>query len=207
MQHPVAAPGGSSLLTAPLFSRIRLFKIFLIFLLTFSRWAVVQLAGRRILAPLIKVRVLAAQPSQLHSASPSSSRPRTTAFHAVDRGSNPLGDANKKSRHLYYSRCFFSCLCRGTRIRCCGNLSRRGVPAKAATPLFASTHYIFCLYIRQPASTENSIHENGLSAISGIHIPAYSPLPGICSARIYSSIPHNFRTSFCGRLVSRVTSL
>ena len=28
------------------------------------------------------------------SASPSSSRPRTTAFHAVDRGSNPLGDAN-----------------------------------------------------------------------------------------------------------------
>ena len=27
-------------------------------------------------------------------ASPSSSRPRTTAFHAVDRGSNPLGDAN-----------------------------------------------------------------------------------------------------------------
>ena len=25
--------------------------------------------------------------------SPSSSRPRTTAFHAVDRGSNPLGDA------------------------------------------------------------------------------------------------------------------
>ena len=63
----------------------------------FSRWAVVQLAGRRILAPLIKVRVLAAQPSQLHSASPSSSRPRTTAFHAVDRGSNPLGDANKRS--------------------------------------------------------------------------------------------------------------
>ena len=134
-------------------------------------------------------------------------RRMTTAFHAVDRGSNPLGDANKKSRHLYYSRCFFSCLCRGTRIRRCGNLSRRGVPAKAATPLFASTHYIFCLYIRQPASTENSIHENGLSAISGIHIPAYSPLPGICSARIYSSIPHNFRTSFCGRLVSRVTSL
>ena len=70
------------------------------------------------------------------------------AFHAVDRGSNPLGDANKKSRHLYYSRCFFSCLCRGTRIRRCGNLSRRGVPAKAATPLFASTHYIFCLYIK-----------------------------------------------------------
>ena len=106
-----------------------------------------------------------------------------------------------------YCRCLFSCLCCGTRIRRCRNLSRRGVPAKAATPLFASTHYIFCLYIRQPASTENSIHENGLSAISGIHIPAYSPLPGICSARIYSSIPHNFRTSFCGRLVSRVTSL
>ena len=58
-----------------------------------ARWAVVQLAGRRILAPLIKVRVLAAQPTQFHSASPSSSRPRTTAFHAVDRGSNPLGDA------------------------------------------------------------------------------------------------------------------
>ena len=55
-----------------------------------SCWAVVQLAGRRILAPLIKVRVLAAQPTH---ASPSSSRPRTTAFHAVDRGSNPLGDA------------------------------------------------------------------------------------------------------------------
>ena len=60
-----------------------------------ARWAVVQLAGRRILAPLIKVRVLAAQPTQLHRASPSSSRPRTTAFHAVDRGSNPLGDAKK----------------------------------------------------------------------------------------------------------------
>ena len=29
----------------------------------FSRWAVVQLAGRRILTPLIKVRVLAAQPT------------------------------------------------------------------------------------------------------------------------------------------------
>ena len=75
-------------------------------------------------------------------------RRMTASFHAVDRGSNPLGDANKKSRHLYYSRCFFSCLCRGTRIRRCGNLSRRGVPAKAATPLFASTHYIFCLYIK-----------------------------------------------------------
>ena len=61
--------------------------------LPLARWAVVQLAGRRILAPLIKVRVLAAQPTKLHSASPSSSRPRTTAFHAVDRGSNPLGDA------------------------------------------------------------------------------------------------------------------
>ena len=60
-----------------------------------ARWAVVQLAGRRILAPLIKVRVLAAQPTKLHSASPSSSRPRTTAFHAVDRGSNPLGDAKR----------------------------------------------------------------------------------------------------------------
>ena len=63
--------------------------------LPLARWAVVQLAGRRILAPLIKVRVLAAQPTQLHSASPSSSRPRTTAFHAVDRGSNPLGDAKR----------------------------------------------------------------------------------------------------------------
>ena len=30
----------------------------------FSRWAVVQLAGRRILTPLIKVRVLAAQPKK-----------------------------------------------------------------------------------------------------------------------------------------------
>ena len=31
------------------------------------------------------------------NASPSSSWPRTTAFHAVDRGSNPLGDANTNS--------------------------------------------------------------------------------------------------------------
>ena len=66
--------------------------------LPLARWAVVQLAGRRILAPLIKVRVLAAQPTKPHSASPSSSRPRTTAFHAVDRGSNPLGDAKKRAK-------------------------------------------------------------------------------------------------------------
>ena len=72
--------------------------------LPLARWAVVQLAGRRILAPLIKVRVLAAQPTKLHSASPSSSRPRTTAFHAVDRGSNPLGDAKKRAKG-YIERC------------------------------------------------------------------------------------------------------
>ena len=66
--------------------------------LPLARWAVVQLAGRRILAPLIKVRVLAAQPTKLHSASPSSSRPRTTAFHAVNGGSNPPGDAKNFNR-------------------------------------------------------------------------------------------------------------
>ena len=61
-----------------------------------SDWAIVQLAGRRILAPIIKVRVLVAQPSLAEklNTSPSSSRPRTPAFHAVNRGSNPLGDAN-----------------------------------------------------------------------------------------------------------------
>ena len=74
--------------------------------LPLARWAVVQLAGRRILAPLIKVRVLAAQPTKLHSASPSSSRPRTTAFHAVDRGSNPLGDA-KDFKGLHRKVCPF----------------------------------------------------------------------------------------------------
>lgn len=72
-----------------------------------ARWAVVQLAGRRILAPLIKVRVLAAQPTQLHSASPSSSRPRTTAFHAVDRGSNPLGDAKRNQAFTSNRKGFF----------------------------------------------------------------------------------------------------
>ena len=65
------------------------------------------MAGRRILAPLIKVRVLAAQPLKLHSASPSSSRPRTTAFHAVDRGSNPLGDANEIMPLREIVRAFF----------------------------------------------------------------------------------------------------
>ena len=35
---------------------------------------------------------------------PSSSRPRTTAFHAVDRGSNPLGNANRTQKPCS-SRC------------------------------------------------------------------------------------------------------
>ena len=93
----------------------------------------------------------------------------------------PLGTPTGNQGTCSDAGAFFSCLCCGTRIKRCGNLSRRGVLAKAATPLFASTHYIFCLYIRQPASTENRIHENGLSTISGIHIPAYSPLPDSCS--------------------------
>ena len=62
----------------------------------FHRWAIVQLAGRRILAPIIKVRVLVAQPQQ--NMSPSSSRPRTAAFHAVNGGSNPPGDAKNFNR-------------------------------------------------------------------------------------------------------------
>ena len=57
-----------------------------------ARWAIVQLAGRRILVPLIVVQVHVAQPTRTQT-SPSSSRPRTAAFHAVNRGSNPLGDA------------------------------------------------------------------------------------------------------------------
>ena len=68
-----------------------------------ARWAIVQLAGRRILVPLIVVQVHVAQPTRTQT-SPSSSRPRTAAFHAVDRGSNPLGDANKKSSVV---TCFF----------------------------------------------------------------------------------------------------
>ena len=58
-------------------------------------WAIVQLAGHRILAPIIKVRVFVAQP---RIASPSSSRPRTPAFHAVNGGSNPPGDAKNFNR-------------------------------------------------------------------------------------------------------------
>ena len=57
-----------------------------------ARWAIVQLAGRRILVPLIVVQVHVAQPTRTQT-SPSSSRPRTAAFHAVNSGSNPLGDA------------------------------------------------------------------------------------------------------------------
>ena len=60
----------------------------------FARWAIVQLAGRRILVPLIVVQVHVAQPTRTQT-SPSSSRPRTAAFHAVNSGSNPLGDANR----------------------------------------------------------------------------------------------------------------
>ena len=69
---------------------------------TFSRcWAIVQLAGRRILVPLIVVQVHVAQPTRTQT-SPSSSRPRTAAFHAVNSGSNPLGDANRhlKAHHI-----------------------------------------------------------------------------------------------------------
>ena len=65
----------------------------------FHRWAIVQLAGRRILAPIIKVRVLVAQPGIIMS--PSSSRPRTAAFHAVNGGSNPPGDAKIRYKKGY----------------------------------------------------------------------------------------------------------
>lgn len=66
-----------------------------------ARWAIVQLAGRRILVPLIVVQVHVAQPTRTQT-SPSSSRPRTAAFHAVNSGSNPLGDANRhlKAHHI-----------------------------------------------------------------------------------------------------------
>ncbi len=46
------------------------------------------------------------RPSHSNSAFPSSSRPRTTAFHAVDRGSNPLGNASQLE-HSLQSGCFF----------------------------------------------------------------------------------------------------
>ena len=39
--------------------------------------------------------------------SPSSSRPRTAAFHAVNRGSNPLGDAKKIQGLRVKSKSFF----------------------------------------------------------------------------------------------------
>ena len=63
----------------------------------FARWAIVQLAGRRILVPLIVVQVHVAQPTRTQT-SPSSSRPRTAAFHAVNGGSNPPGDAKNFNR-------------------------------------------------------------------------------------------------------------
>ena len=69
------------------------------------RWAIVQLAGRRILAPIIKVRVLVAQPQV--TVSPSSSRPRTAAFHAVNGGSNPPGDAKEIQGLRVKSKSFF----------------------------------------------------------------------------------------------------
>ena len=62
------------------------------------------MAGRRILAPIIKVRVLVAQPTVM---SPSSSRPRTAAFHAVNRGSNPLGDTKEIQGLRVKSKSFF----------------------------------------------------------------------------------------------------
>ena len=66
-----------------------------------ARWAIVQLAGRRILVPLIVVQVHVAQPTRTQT-SPSSSRPRTAAFHAVNSGSNPLGDANRHQRLSFF---------------------------------------------------------------------------------------------------------
>ena len=67
-----------------------------------ARWAIVQLAGRRILVPLIVVQVHVAQPTRTQT-SPSSSRPRTAAFHAVNSGSNPLGDANRKLKAHHFT--------------------------------------------------------------------------------------------------------
>ena len=66
-----------------------------------ARWAIVQLAGRRILVPLIVVQVHVAQPTRTQT-SPSSSRPRTAAFHAVNSGSNPLGDATRNQRLSFF---------------------------------------------------------------------------------------------------------
>ena len=75
-----------------------------------ARWAIVQLAGRRILVPLIVVQVHVAQPTRITS--PSSSRPRTAAFHAVNSGSNPLGDANQthQGSHVFHG-CLFCMGC------------------------------------------------------------------------------------------------
>ena len=73
-----------------------------------ARWAIVQLAGRRILVPLIVVQVHVAQPTRTQT-SPSSSRPRTAAFHAVNSGSNPLGDAKEIQGLRVKSKSFFRC--------------------------------------------------------------------------------------------------
>ena len=74
----------------------------------FARWAIVQLAGRRILVPLIVVQVHVAQPTRTQT-SPSSSRPRTAAFHAVNSGSNPLGDAKENQALTRNREGFFRC--------------------------------------------------------------------------------------------------
>ncbi len=75
-----------------------------------ARWAIVQLAGRRILVPLIVVQVHVAQPTRTQT-SPSSSRPRTAAFHAVNSGSNPLGDANRKLKAHHSTSIFRGMWC------------------------------------------------------------------------------------------------
>ena len=74
----------------------------------FSRWAVVQLAGRRILTPLIKVRVLAAQPknnSRPHRLAGPGQRPFTPSTGVQI----PLGTPSK-IKHLHKNvSAFFRC--------------------------------------------------------------------------------------------------
>ena len=54
-------------------------------------------AGRRVLAPLTKVRILVPQP-YIKMRPHRLARSRTSAFHAGNRGSNPLGDAKKDNK-------------------------------------------------------------------------------------------------------------
>ena len=73
----------------------------------FSRWAVVQLAGRRILTPLIKVRVLAAQPTtpRPHRLAGPGQRPFTPSTGVQI----PLGTPIKKASSHEKSWELFSC--------------------------------------------------------------------------------------------------